>query len=94
VRWAGRELGKLANGVIRQLGFQELEFDVVLVGSMYDGNPLLIETMQDTIHAIAPGARLVRLTVPPVVGAVILGMEQAGFFADERVRENLRRTFC
>ena len=84
VRWAGYELGKLANGVIRQLGFQELDFEVVLVGSMYDGNPLLIETMRETIHSIAPGAKLVRLTVPPVVGAVLLGMEQAGFAADER----------
>jgi N-acetylglucosamine kinase-like BadF-type ATPase len=90
-RWAGCELGKLANGVIRQLGFQELEFEVVLVGSMYDGNPLLIETMRDTIHSIAPGAKLVRLNVPPVVGAVILGMEQAGLSADECVRENLGR---
>lgn len=94
VRWAGCELGKLANGVIRQLGFQELEFEVVLVGSMYDGNPLLIETMQATIHSIAPGARLVRMTVPPVVGAVILGMEQTGFSPDEGVRENLQRTLC
>jgi N-acetylglucosamine kinase-like BadF-type ATPase len=94
VRWAGYELGKLANGVIRQLGFQKLDFEVVLVGSMYDGNPLLIETMRDTIHSIAPGANLVRLNVPPVVGAVILGMEQAGFSADERVRENLTRTIC
>ena len=27
---------------------------------------------------MAPGARFVRLTVPPVVGAVLLGMEAAG----------------
>jgi N-acetylglucosamine kinase-like BadF-type ATPase len=94
VRWAGDELGKLANGVIRQLGFQKLEFEVVLVGSMYDGNPLLIETMRDKIHSIAPGAKLVRLNVPPVVGAVLLGMEQAGFSADERVRTNLAQMIC
>ena len=92
VRWAGCELGKLANGVIRQLKFQNLEFEVVLVGSMYDGNPLLIETMRNTIHSIAPAARLVRLTVPPVVGAVLLGIEQAGFSPDIRVRENLKQT--
>ena len=92
VRWAGSELGKLANGVICQLGFHDLEFDVVLVGSMYDGNPLLIETMQSTIRSIAPRASLVRLTAPPVVGAVLLAMEQAGFSSDGQVRENLSRT--
>jgi N-acetylglucosamine kinase-like BadF-type ATPase len=78
VRWAGRELGDLALGVIRQLDFQELGFDVVLAGSLYGGSPLLVEAMQQTIHAEAPGARLVRLAAPPVVGGVLLGMEQVG----------------
>jgi N-acetylglucosamine kinase-like BadF-type ATPase len=84
VRWAGCELGELACAVIRQLEFEELAFDVVLVGSMFDGGPKLIEPMRETIHALAPGARLVRLTVPPVIGAVLLGMEQGGLPALER----------
>jgi N-acetylglucosamine kinase-like BadF-type ATPase len=78
IRWAGRELGSMAIGVIRQLGFEALTFDVVLAGSFYNGSPLIAETMAETIHAVAPGARLARLTVPPVVGGVLLGMEQAG----------------
>jgi N-acetylglucosamine kinase-like BadF-type ATPase len=78
VRWAGCELGELACAVIRQLEFEELALDVVLVGSMFDAGPDLIEPMRQTIRAVAPGAHLVRLTVPPVIGAVILGMEQAG----------------
>jgi N-acetylglucosamine kinase-like BadF-type ATPase len=78
IHWAGRELGSLAIGVIRQLGFHDLSFEVVLSGSLYNGNPALIESMRSTIHGIAPGARLVRLTVPPVAGGVLLGMEQAG----------------
>ena len=69
IRWAGRELGSLAIGVIRQL--------VVLIGGLFKGSPTLIETMTTTIHAVAPEARLVRLTAPPVVGGVLLGMEQA-----------------
>ena len=81
IRWAGRELGGLATGVIRQLGFESLSFEVVLAGSLYDGGPLLIEAMRETIHAVAPGARLVRLAAPPVVGGVLLGMEQAGLQA-------------
>jgi N-acetylglucosamine kinase-like BadF-type ATPase len=78
VRWAGCELGELACAVIRQLEFEALAFDVVLVGSMFDAGPDLIEPMRQTIRAVAPGAHLVRLTVPPVIGAVLLGMEQAG----------------
>ncbi len=78
IRWAGQELGSMAIGVIRQLNFEGLDFDVVLAGSFYNGSPLIAETMGETIHTVAPGARLVRLTVPPVVGGVLLGMEQAG----------------
>jgi N-acetylglucosamine kinase-like BadF-type ATPase len=79
LHWAGSELGELANCVIRQLEFEKLEFEVVLVGSMFDGGPLLVDPMRQVIHAYAPGARLVRLQKPPVVGAVLLGMEAAGF---------------
>jgi N-acetylglucosamine kinase-like BadF-type ATPase len=78
IRWCGRELGSLAKGVIRQLGLEDEEFDVVLAGSLYDGGPMLVEAMRGVIHEVAPGARLVRLEVPPVVGGVLLGMEQVG----------------
>ncbi|MBE7550604.1 MAG: ATPase [Anaerolineales bacterium] len=91
IRWAGRELGSMAVGVIRQLGFEALTFDVVLAGSFYNGSPLISETMSETIHAVTPGARLLRLIVPPVVGGVLLGMEQAGL-DPLPVRERLIRS--
>lgn len=78
VRWAGRGLGDLACGIIRQVEIADLEFDVVLAGSFYKGSPLIQETMAETIHTLAPQARLVHLTAPPVIGAVLLGMEQVG----------------
>lgn len=88
VLWAGRELGSLATGVIRQLQFEALEFDAVMVGNLYRGSPLLVNVMRDTIHAVAPRARLVTLTQPPVVGGVLLGMQMAGLDA-ARAREEL-----
>lgn len=75
--WAGTELGELANAVIRQLEFEDLAFDVVMTGSMFDGGTILIDPMRAKIHELAPKARLVRLRVPPVLGAVLLGMEAA-----------------
>jgi N-acetylglucosamine kinase-like BadF-type ATPase len=88
VRWAAVELASLTNGVIRQLHLEEQAFDVVLVGSMYNGGPLLLEPMRAAVQAVAPGARFVRLTVPPVVGAVLLGM-QAGGLPAQALRQNL-----
>ncbi len=87
MRWAGRELGGMAVGVINQLDLQKENFDVVLIGSIFDGHPAIQENVGETVHQVAPGARLVRLNVPPVVGGVVLGMEAAGLdFRTRRAR--------
>jgi N-acetylglucosamine kinase-like BadF-type ATPase len=87
MHWAGDQLGQMACGVIRQLHLEKDTFDVVLIGSLLDGHPLLIASLRETIQALAPGARLVRLTLPPVVGGVLLGMETAGLdFLSRRKR--------
>jgi hypothetical protein len=79
----------MANAVVRQLAFENLAFDVVMTGSMFEGGSLLIEPMRETIHRLAPGARLVRLQVPPVLGAVILGMEAADCRATPSIRKTM-----
>jgi len=87
LRWAGDQLGQMACGVIHQLGIERERFDVVLIGSIYDGHACLTEALGETVHRVAPAARLVRLTVPPVVGGVLLGMETAGLdFHPRRTR--------
>ncbi len=91
IRWAGRELGSLAIGVIRQLGFERLEFQVVLIGSLFKGSPLLTEALSAAVHQVAPLARIMRLETPPVVGGVLLGMEQAGL-QTRAIRDTLIKT--
>lgn len=92
VYWAGTELGEMANAVIRQLEFEILDFDVVMTGSMFDGGPMLIEPMQETIHKVAPKARLVRLIVPPVLGAVMLGLEASGTKVTPEIRKRMNES--
>ena len=89
IHWAGTELGELANGVIRQLGIAEEDFDVVLAGSMFDGGPLLTDPMWATITGLAPRAKMVRMDAPPVAGAIILGMEQAGLQSTKTIRHKV-----
>jgi N-acetylglucosamine kinase-like BadF-type ATPase len=79
IAWTARELGGSAIGVIRQLDLQQERFDVVMAGSIFKGGDLYIEPLREAIQQEAPGARLVRLDAPPVVGGLLLGMEAAGF---------------
>lgn len=72
------ELGLNVNAVIRQLGIQDLFFDVVLIGSVFNAGEQVIAPLQKTILSFAPEARLVRLSVPPVVGAVLFAAEACG----------------
>jgi N-acetylglucosamine kinase-like BadF-type ATPase len=89
IHWAGVELGEIANAVIRQLEFENLAFDVVMTGSMFEGGPMLINPMRETIHKLAPKAHLVRLNTPPVIGAVILGMEAAAIQVTPEIRKTM-----
>jgi N-acetylglucosamine kinase-like BadF-type ATPase len=90
--WAGCELGEMANAVIRQLEFENLEFDVVMTGSMFEGGARLIEPMRQTILEVAPKARIVRFNLPPVLGAAMLGMEADGWKVTPSIRKTMTDT--
>jgi N-acetylglucosamine kinase-like BadF-type ATPase len=88
IAWAGREEGELACAVIRQLDLQQEAFEVVQIGGLFDGGPLYADVVHQTILAVAPRATFVRLTVPPVVGGVLLGAHAAGL-QPESIRSKL-----
>jgi N-acetylglucosamine kinase-like BadF-type ATPase len=92
IRWAGVELGELANAIIRQLDIADLEFDVVLAGSMFRGGPLLTDPMWETITQLAPRTSMVHMDAPPVAGSVILGMEQIGLQGTKEIRRNVSQS--
>jgi N-acetylglucosamine kinase-like BadF-type ATPase len=93
MRWAGRELGEMAVGVINQLEIQKESFEVVLIGSLHGASPLMDETLRNTVLETASKASFVRLSVPPVVGGVLLGMQAAGWKGSTS-RERLIETTC
>jgi N-acetylglucosamine kinase-like BadF-type ATPase len=79
MQWAGKELGWLAVSVARQIEMENIEVEVIQSGSVFDAGEILIKPMEELVLKHCPKANLIRLEGPPVVGAVILGMEQAGF---------------
>lgn len=75
MRWAGDELGQLACGVIRQCQMENEPVEVILIGSLHDGHPLMTESLMARVHQVCPQATGKRLSVPPVTGGVLLAME-------------------
>jgi N-acetylglucosamine kinase-like BadF-type ATPase len=91
VNWAGEELGWLAVAVARQIGMQEEDVEIIQSGSVFEAGELITKPMRELVLEYCPRAKLIRLDGPPVVGAVILGMEQTGFDG-YAIRENMIRT--
>ena len=84
-------MGQIAVAVIRQLNIEQQDFEVVLVGSVYEMGEMIIAPMRRVITSEAPKAELIRLSSPPVVGGVLLAMEQVGLNPSP-LREHLINT--
>jgi N-acetylglucosamine kinase-like BadF-type ATPase len=91
MKWAGEELGWLGVAVARQIEMEEEEVEVIQSGSLFEAGELIMQPMRELVLQHCPRAKLIRLDGPPVVGAVILGMEQTGFDG-YAIRANIVRT--
>ena len=79
IRWSGEELGWLAVSVARQIEMEAEEVEIIQSGSVFKAGELIIGPMRKVILSHCLRAKLVRPAGPPVVGPVVLGMDQAGF---------------
>ena len=78
IRFSGEELGWLVVSVVRQIGMEHDEVEIVQSGSVFDGGELIDAPMRRIILEHVPGAKITRLECLPVIGPVILGMLAAG----------------
>lgn len=91
IRWAGEELGWLAVSVARQIEMENDTVEIIQSGSIFEAGAILADPMREIVLQHCPKAKIKRLDGPPVVGSVILGMDQAQFNG-YAVRDNLVRT--
>jgi len=91
LHWSGEELGWLAVAVARQIEMDKEEVEIIQSGSVFEAGDIIMNPMRDLVLKHCPKAKLIRLKGPPVVGAVILGMEQSGFDG-YAIRDEIIRT--
>lgn len=84
---AGHELGRLAVATIKRLYMTPESFAVVPFGGVFKAGELVLASFRDTITATAPGARVVLPRYEPVVGAVLLALDDLNVTIDWPVLE-------
>jgi N-acetylglucosamine kinase-like BadF-type ATPase len=83
------EVASFVGAAITRLGLTDAAVEVVLGGGIFDTSDTgFHDRVAMGIRAVAPGAILLRLTAPPVLGAALLGLDALG--ADDRAKERLR----
>lgn len=95
IRWAGEELGWLAVSVTRQIGMENEEVEIVQSGSVFDAGDIIMNPMRDVVLKHCPKAKIFHLDCPPVVGSVLLGMEQVnfdGYVIREKIIQSAKET--
>ncbi len=73
------ELTAMAGAMLRRLHMTRLDPDIVLGGGVFRTDEArFYEPLDASIRGIAPRARLVRLSAPPVAGAALSGLDRLG----------------
>jgi len=75
---AGRELGLSAVAVARQLGLCDREFELGLVGGVFQAGDLIIAPLRDLVLQVAPKANVFISHRPPALGAARLALRAIG----------------
>ncbi|UCH33941.1 MAG: kinase [Armatimonadota bacterium] len=86
------ETALAALAMLRRVGLEGSECDVVLGGGVYKaGGAMLLDLATKKIRAQVPGADVIVPSMEPVIGAAILALEKAGVTPDDAVRANLQQ---
>ncbi len=86
------ELVAMAGAMIRRLHLTRLDPEIVLGGGVFRTPDTAFRArIEDGVRAIAPRARLVRSSAPPVAGAALLGLDAlVGGIADPSIGATVR----
>jgi glucosamine kinase len=84
-----RELAWIVETAARKLGFAAPPPKVSMSGGMVENNRAYFNIIAEHIRAAVPGAAVVAARLPPVLGAAVLAMEQAGLEHGEGVLREL-----
>lgn len=83
----------LVQGGVRRFGMESTSFEVVISGGIFKakGN-LLIDTFTSEVKKVAPRAKIVNAVYEPIIGAVLLAIEQISSKIDNITLQNIDKS--
>jgi len=79
-------LADMVKGVVNQLNFEDIGFELVLIGSLFKQERWMVNPLKRKVLCFAKKAKLIYLKHPPVIGAVLLAMPPENELARLRFR--------
>jgi len=89
---AGFELGRLAGAIINRLEMKEDKFAVIPFGGVFRANNLILESFCETIKLSATGAEVIKPGFEPVVGGILLALDQNGIEINSQVVKMIEKS--
>ena len=89
IRQGMEHLGQMAAAVARRLGWADGGCEVTLTGGLWQAGESVQTPFRVALAELLPGARIVMPELPPVLGACVLSLLQAGIEVDDAIRRHL-----
>lgn len=89
IRQGVHELARMAAAVAQHLGWRAAPCEVTLTGGLWRAGEPVLAPFRAALGSMLPLARVVVPELPPVLGACVLALQQAGVQVDEAVRQRL-----
>ncbi len=89
LRGALEELEALALAVIRGLEMEGEEFELALVGGVFEAEDLMADPLGGRISSQIPGCKVIKPRFKPAVGAVLMALNAVGIEVNEAILESI-----
>lgn len=88
IRQGVHELALMVTAVARNLGWAAAPCEVTLTGGLWRAGDVVLTPFRTALTALLSQARIVMPELPPVIGACVLALQQAGIPIDEQTQRN------
>ena len=93
IRQGMGELAQMVAAVARHLGWEATGCEVTLTGGLWQAGETVLTPLRGALDALSPGARIVMPELPPVLGACVLALQQAGIHTDSALLHRLAQNY-